>query len=426
MTPQTMQFGRTRILVLPINTRQYGHLALELLTGFSRAAVEKARIYWLFQGGAVSPGLAAIQCPSVSVVESRTGRAAVGVLSAIGGLGRRVRRWCLAARIELEYAAKMESRKEKYPRDLALWLKKIAARRSEMPGGADVRGGPYMRRKLLRDPIPATQRAPVAEAARARARALGIADDQPLVALHVREAGFKLGREMHNAKANARDDSSRNARIELMGPALDLLGARGFKVVRTGDNSMTPFAHPALIDLTQITPYDSHLEVFCLLRSRFLIAGEAGPSGASYLTNTPLLTVNATDPISSFPIRRHGLMVLKRVRDRQTGRMLRLDELLTEDYAENLRNTTRYQYIDNTPEELLASVEEMLDDLDHDRPESPEQAAFREAVMRACDELAPRHAYVRKWGLDEGFLGDGRLARFTFDSWAWERTQTPG
>ena len=423
MTEQQVGFGRFKVLIVPVNTRQYGHLALEIATGFARAMASRSSIYWAFQGGAVSSGLAALSCPRVPIVDAWAGwgvRLVHGISQAI----RRSGEWCRKVVIQLRLLAGLEAKKRKYPLDLTRWLKSFSHGDIEMAWRRPPRG-PYMRRNLLRHPVPVVQRAPVAESARARARDLGIADDQPIVALHVREAGFKLGREMHNAKANARDDSSRNGRIELMGPALDLLGSRGYKVVRTGDNSMTPFAHPALIDLTQITPYDSHLEVFCLLRSRFLIAGEAGPSGASYLTNTPLLTVNATDPISSFPIRRHGLMVLKRVRDRQTGRMLRLDELLTEDYATNLRNTTRYQYIDNTPEELLASVEEMLDDLDHDRPELPAQTAFREDVMRACEELGPRHAYVRKWGLDEGFLGDGRLARFTFDSWAWERTISP-
>lgn len=424
MREQRIEFGRFRVLIVPVNTRQYGHLALEIATGFARAMASQSSVYWEFQGGAVSSGLAALACPRVRIVDSW---AAWGVwlLERVHQFVRRTGEWCREVVIELRLLARVECKKRKYPPGLTRWLREFSDGDVEMPWRDKVSKGPYMRRKILRHPVPIAQRVSVADAARARARALGIADDQPIVTLHVREAGFKLGREMHNAKANARDDSSRNGRIELMRSALDLLGSRGFKVVRTGDNSMTPYAHPALIDLTQVTPYDSHLEVFCLLRSRFLIAGEAGPSGASYLTNTPLLTVNATDPISSFPIRRHGLMVLKRVRDRQTGRMLRLDELLTEDYANNLRNTTRYQYIDNTPEELLASVEEMLDDLDHDRPELPAQAAFREDVMRACDELAPRHAYVRKWGLDEGFLGDGRLARFTFDSWAWERTLTP-
>ncbi len=424
MTRQKLQFGRLRVLVVPVNTRQYGHLALELVTGFTEALAEKAWIYWAFQGGAVSPGLAAILCPDVRVVQSRFLRALVRGFGALSHVCRRVPEWWREAFVEVQLAAKRESKKTKYPFDMAAWLKRFAFNRSDMPWRNESKSWPYMRRKLLRYPIRLEQRHPVALAARARARELGIGDDQPIVTLHVREAGFKLGREMHNAKVNARDDSSRNGRIELMQLALDLLSRRGYKVVRIGDSSMTPYAHPALVDLTQITPYDSHLEVHCLLRSRFLIAGEAGPSGASYLTNTPLLTVNATDPISSFPIRRHGLFLLKRVRDRVAGRMLQLDDLLTDDYAANLRNTTRYQYIDNTPEEILSAVEEMLDDLEHDRLESPEQQGFREAVMRACVDLADRHAYVRKWGLHDGFLGDGRLAQVSFGSWASERAGT--
>jgi putative glycosyltransferase (TIGR04372 family) len=421
LTARLIRIGSRRVLVAPVNTRQYGHMALEILTALTEARAQGASLYWVLDGRGASPGLATLGCPDVPVVESLAGRVAVGALHSLDRARRRAHEWWLEAIIEIRLQARHEFRRPQYPRELALWLKDLGQRPTDMPWRRGETPGPYMRRKLLRYPVPVLQREPFAREARARAQALGIADGQPLVALHVREAGFKLGREMHNAKANARDDSSRNARIESFHLALDLLGARGFKVVRIGDDSMTPYDHPALVDLTRVSPYDSYLEVHCLLRSRFLIAGEAGPSGASYLTNTPLLTVNATDPISSFPIRRHGLFVLKKVLDRAAKRLLRLDELLTEEYSLNLRNTTRYQYIDNTPEEIVAAVEEMLDDLDHDRADTKGQTEFREAVTATCVTLSPRHAYVRKWGTEDGVIGDGRLARCTIASWQWDR-----
>lgn len=415
--PRFLSLAGVRVLSVPVNTRQYGHMALELVMGLAEAAQRGSAVMWRMQGHRVAPGLATLRCPRVPEIASPARRAVVGCLFGLDRVRTRAVEWCREAKIELQLQARNEYRRPQYPRPVAMWLKDLSQQPGEMPWRHREGAGPYMRRQLLRQIVPVVQREPEATEARARARALGIADDQAIVALHVREAGFKLGREMHNAKANARDDSSRNARIESFQLAIDWLVSRGFTVVRVGDNSMTPFDHPGVVDLTQIAPYDSLLEVHCLLRSRFLIAGEAGPSGASYLTNTPLLTVNATDPISSFPIRRHGLFVLKRVRDRQTGRVLGVNDLLTEDYASNLRNTTRYQYQDNSPEELLEAVQEMIDDLDHDRPESVEQAAFRQAVTDACSALGPFHAYVRKWGPENGFLGDGRLAQFTFASW---------
>ena len=421
MTAKLIRVGRRRVFVAPVNRRQYGHMALEILTGLTEARARGASVYWVLNGRGGSPGLATLACPEVPVVDSLAGGLAVRARLALDRARTRAYEWWREAIIEVQLQARNEFRRPQYPREVTLWLKDLALRPTDMPWRSGEGRSPYMRRKLLRYPVPVVQREPFAREARAQARALGVADDQPLVALHVREAGFKLGREMHNAKTNARDDSSRNARVESFHVTLDMLARRGFKVVRVGDNSMTPYDHPALVDLTRISPYDSYLEVHCLLRSRFLIAGEAGPSGASYLTNTPLLTVNATDPISSFPIRRNGLFVLKKVRDRAAGRLLRLDELLTEEYSLNLRNTTRYQYLDNTPEEIAAAVEEMLDDLDHDRAETKEQAEFREAVAAACVMLSPRHAYVRKWGTEDGFIGDGRLARGTFASWQWDR-----
>lgn len=421
--PRFVQFGPARVLTVPVNTRQYGHMALELAMGFAEAAQQRVPVFWAFEEGRGSRGLASLTCPGVRSIHGLPARAGVAVLSALDRARTRSWEWCREVVIEAQIQAHHEFKRDHYPRKMIARLKAFTLRPIEMPWRNPDGARPYMRRLLLRYPAPMVQSEPMASQARARARALGIADDQPLVALHVREAGFKLGREMQNAKANARDDSSRNARIESFRAALDLLHARGFKVVRIGDNSMTPYEHPALVDLTSITPYDTLLEVHCLLRSRLLIAGEAGPSGASYLTNTPLLTVNATDPISSYPIRRHGLMLLKRVRDRQSGRFLHLDDLIANDYATDLRNTTRYQYFDNTPEEIRDAVVEMLDDLDHPRDDTPAQAAFRVRVIAACTALGPFHAYVRKWGPEDGFLGDGRLAQSCIDSW---EGQAPG
>ncbi len=44
-------------------------------------------------------------------------------------------------------------------------------------------------------------------------------------------------------------------------------------------------------------------------------------------------------------------------------------------------------------------------------PDTAEQAAFRAAVTEAAGALAANVALVADTGADEGFVGDGRLAR---------------
>ena len=83
-----------------------------------------------------------------------------------------------------------------------------------------------------------------------------------------------------------------------------------------------------------------------------------GPLVVSYLTNTPNLTLNA--PIRSARFRSaRRRYVLKRVYDRQARRWLTQAEMLGDEHLSNLRNRERYAYWDNTPERILASVQEM-------------------------------------------------------------------
>ena len=58
----------------------------------------------------------------------------------------------------------------------------------------------------------------------------------------------------------------------------------------------------------------------------------------------------------------------------------------------------------------------MLDWVDGRWTESDEQRRYHELIMEAASELARRSAYIRKWGLHEGFLGDGRIARVGIDT----------
>jgi len=273
---------------------------------------------------------------------------------------------------------------------------------------------PYLRRRLLRSPV-ATSLPPVLEArARDEARGLGIDEHAPIVCVHSREAGYKHGREVHEkqrsqGKRRVRDDAARNASIRRLFPVMTELVAKGFIVVRLGDPSMEPVHLSGVVDLAT-NASQSLVEVYCLLRARFLIAGESGPAGVSYLTNTPLLQVNATDPIGSYPIRSSGLLLLKHVTERDSGRRLALPELLSARYLSRLRDTTVFAYEDNTPEEIQAAVDEMFA-LQEGDPDDRRQAAFRVEATRVASTLVPSIRYLRKWRADDGFLGDGRLAR---------------
>lgn len=263
--------------------------------------------------------------------------------------------------------------------------------------------GPYYPRQLLRRQIPIC----LTPCARW---------PQPIVVMHAREAGWKQGREVHDTKPQiGRSDVCRNASIETYRPAVVWLCARGYHVVRMGDPSMSPWEPTLVEDLTR----HPQAQLSALLQARFCVAGESGPAMLCYLTNTPCLTVNVTDPISSYPIRADGFYLLKGVTTQATERPLSLIDLLSESYLRDLRRPHVYRYQENSPEQILSAVQAMdahvsllheylgrWDEL----PMSPAQGRWLGLATEHAEALKGRGLpFIDKWGSDAGFLGDGRL-----------------
>lgn len=273
---------------------------------------------------------------------------------------------------------------------------------------ADVRHtgypSPYFRRRLVRQPLPTSFPAWTRAQAATAARRVGLDLDAPLVAIHARE---RRPETWAGRAGTTRNPLTRNMRIETFGDAVDLLTARGYTVVRMGDPSMTPYAQKGLIDLATHPASTALLQLVCFHRSACVIGSESGPAGAMSLwTNTPALVVNATDPISSYPVRASGRCLLKHVIDRQTGEPA---DVLSYAYLSTLRDISRWRYEDNTGAEIARATGRYLDDLHAPPPETPAEAATRARALAACQQWAGELGYLRKWGADDGFLGDGRI-----------------
>jgi putative glycosyltransferase (TIGR04372 family) len=226
--------------------------------------------------------------------------------------------------------------------------------------------------------------------------------------VHIRESGFKhLG-----GHEEAPFDVARNSRFDNYDRAFDLLLSRGYAVVRIGDPMMTPLRRQGVIDLATSPHRNDLLELWCLAKSSFHLGCDSGPGAVCLLLNTPTVLVNTTNPINTYPVRAGSIYIMKHAVDRQSGRELSLTDMLTEEYLANWRTTRRYKYIDNSAEEIYLAVQEMLEIVDGAGAETPEQAEYRRRVYEAVESLKPKVGYIRKWGTDDEFLGDGRICRF--------------
>ena len=420
MSVSTVRVLGRKVLVTRPNGLQYGHLGLEMLMTLAQAKAERAAVCFLPPPVIANEALFALTTDDVQVLHPSAPLRAwfrcrwqLNDLAVVGA--ERLQEASTSFWLELYRELRRHSGDERLPASLRQGLRRFSHRAIAAETAAGPDSEPlYYRRRLIRERV-ATHLPPhLAAQARETAAAIGIVPGAPIVSIHAREGGYKLGREQQDRKPGKRDDSFRNARIETYFDAVDHLVGQGYTVVRLGDASMTPVRRRGVIDLATSPRRTPAVEVFVLLASEFMVCSDAGLH-VSDLTNTPRLTVNATEPISCYPVRSDGLYILKKVIDLDTGRTLTLRDLLTDAYFRNLRNPTRYGYRDNTSEEIAEAVKEMQAGLRHGWHESDSQTCYRSLVAEAGMALRRHIRYVAKWGPDGGFIGDGRVAKFYAD-----------
>jgi hypothetical protein len=188
------------------------------------------------------------------------------------------------------------------------------------------------------------------------------------------------------------------ARPELFAPAAGVLVDRGYQVIQIGPAGER-IPHPDVVDGRSgymTTASSIHL----LLASRFLVSDTPDTQRIAYLTGTPTLLLNATDPWSACPIRPDGLFTLATPVDLETGDALDPGALLQE-----WRGRRALGWRGNTAGQIVEAVREMHDASAGAVHEHPSQRRFRMRLLETSGE--------------EGFVAGGRLAR-----WQAERVNT--
>jgi putative glycosyltransferase (TIGR04372 family) len=240
------------------------------------------------------------------------------------------------------------------------------------------------------------------EAAEAAAR-LGIAPDAPIVTVHVRESGYRSTAGLRQRQW----DEWRNADIRSYFKALGALVERGYTVVRLGDATMTPVDLPGVIDLATSAARTQSLEVWCTMRSAFLIGCDSGPSWLAVLLGVPVLTVNAVHFRDL--ARRTDRIICKLARDRATGRLLSVFEMLTEDYLRVGFKHGRFEAVDNSPSDICRAALDMIDVVEGREQRSSWQNTFN----RRLREL--RRTSATDWSALDGVAivgpANGTLSR---------------
>ena len=225
---------------------------------------------------------------------------------------------------------------------------------------------------LLRLRLPADQLVRVTRAA----SALGVPDAAPIVTVHVREAGFRKASQLRQREW----DDIRNARIESFQLAFEALVERGYTVVRLGDPTMTPVSMRGVIDLATAPARDPWLDIWFTMRSRFLVGCDSGPSWLAVMLDVPVLTVNAVHFRDM--ARANDRMICKLARDRRTGQVLTVEEMLTGEFLEAGFKSDDYECVDNAPKDIRRAVLDMIDVVEGRERLSAAQKRFNYRLRR--------------------------------------------
>jgi putative glycosyltransferase (TIGR04372 family) len=229
-------------------------------------------------------------------------------------------------------------------------------------------------------------------------QAFGLPRDAWFVVLHVRESGFKTDWEAHHKY-------TRNAQIEDYNQCIDHIVKAGGWVVRAGDPSMRslkPMDH--VIDYAT-SPYRSpELDVLLCAKAKFFLGTNSGFSLVPPLFGTRCVLTNWS-PLANPNWYPQDIFVPKLILNRATGTPLTIEEAYTSlaGWSQFERDfTDEWAVVDNTPEQLLDAVIEMMNELDKGARLSP-------ADQRLQDEYA---SIVRANG---GYVGSRMSAKFLRD-----------
>ncbi len=217
----------------------------------------------------------------------------------------------------------------------------------------------------------------------------GIPRKAPIVTLHVREPGYLPGLTYH---------SHRDADIQNYVPAIKYLMKEGFYVIRLGDKTMKPAKNPPpqLKDLPFHPAYTDFADPYFIATSEFYIGVASGPAALAQGFGVPSLILNA-QPQPCIFAHENDLVVFKKYFSRKLGRNLTYEEILLSPISSFMKSELFEQagieVVQNSHDEILMVVKEMIARLNGSYPESEERAKINHQVQ-AIHEKA--HYYQKE------------------------------
>ncbi len=214
--------------------------------------------------------------------------------------------------------------------------------------------------------------------------ALGVPHGAWFVCIHVREGGFSPVDEVYHAH--------RNGKIENLMPAIEEITRRGGWVIRLGDPTMVPLqSMPHVIDYAHHTLRSARLDIILCARARYILGNTSGVFLIGTAFGVPSALANMI-PMPTLGFLHQDLSIPKLYRRKDESRYLSFTEVMsspisTYRYA-SLYEKNNITVVENTPEDILALVIELMDRLDGCYVERDDDLKLHDHYMALFE---PRH-----------------------------------
>ena len=250
-----------------------------------------------------------------------------------------------------------------------------------------------------------------------RLRQLGVGAGRWYVCVHARENGWTNYTRAYGLKNptgyRLENDEYRNVDIKTYIPAIHHIIDMGGIVVRMGDPSMEPMdGIDGLIDYPFTPQRSLPMDLYLVANSRFVIGCEAGfTSNFPVAFGPPLLLTNlsSTAMTANWPYD-NTRVLMKPVREVASGRILDLRERSQPRLLIHHTGAFRemgYQWLPNTPEDILEATKEMLALVESDSfgaPMTEEQEYFDGCAKEALSILIQPGTITNvKWSYQTDF-----------------------
>jgi putative glycosyltransferase (TIGR04372 family) len=187
----------------------------------------------------------------------------------------------------------------------------------------------------------------------------GISSGQPYVCIHARESGYSPTDEIWHCK--------RNVNIMSYSLAVEYLIACGYAVIRMGDHTMAPLDQEfsGVFDYARSSDKSPWLDLAISAECSFFLGSASGAYTMANVFLRPVVCVGMSLPFNFSPSGySFDIGIPKLFRDRSSDTLISIKDIFETGLAE-LRlaeevNGKGYELVENTAEEILDTVKEMV------------------------------------------------------------------